>query len=112
MSLDAGRLRHRVTIEANLQAQDATTGALIDSWQAIATVWAEIAPLSVRDFVASAASNSEVNTRITIRYMAGITPDMRIMHGSKAYYISGLLPDPESGTEYISVACSTSFPER
>uniref|UniRef100_UPI001F4AE784 phage head closure protein n=1 Tax=Klebsiella pneumoniae TaxID=573 RepID=UPI001F4AE784 len=48
--------------------QNPTTGAVINTWRDVATLWAEVAPLSAREFIAAQASQGEVTTRITIRY--------------------------------------------
>lgn len=102
----AGKLRHRVTIEQPGQAQDPTTGEMIPGWQAVATVWASIEPLSVRDFMAAQAAQSEVSARITIRHREGLDPTMRITHRGKAYKIEGLLPDDRSGRQWLTIPVS------
>ena len=101
--LAAGRLRHRVTIEAPATAQDPTTGAMTTSWQTLATVFAAIEPLSVRDLIAAQAVKSELAARIVIRHRTDITPACRIKHGAKLYQIIGLVPDADSGREYLTI---------
>jgi head-tail adaptor len=49
---------------------------------------------------------SQVSARITIRQRSGITAAMRVVHGSKVYQIEGVLPDKESGLEYLTLPCS------
>lgn len=63
--------------------------------------------MSAREFVASQAEASKVDTRITIRYRA-IDASMRLYHKSKDIYynIEGVLFDKESGLEYITLPCS------
>lgn len=106
MTLDAGRLRHRIVIQRNDPAQDLTTGAMIDAWTNYATLWAAIEPLSVREFIAASATQSEVSARITIRARNDLTPDMRILHGGKIYSIVGFLRDADSGLEYMTIPVS------
>jgi SPP1 family predicted phage head-tail adaptor len=107
MSLDPGRLRHRVTIQRPVSVQNATTGKLSTSWANVAVnIAAAIEPLSVREFVAAHAMQSEITTRIVIRYRAGLTAEMRIVHGSKLYNPHGWLADPDSGLEYLTAPCS------
>lgn len=102
-------LRHRVLIQRQVEAQDPDNGAVIVSWQDVATVWSEISPLSAREFIAAQAEDSKVNTRITIRYRNDVTAKMRLYHASKdAYYnIEGVLADKDSGLEYLTLPCST-----
>lgn len=103
----AGRLRHRVAIQRPQQVQDPVTGALTPIWVPVADVWAEIVPLSAREFVAAQAMNSEVSTRITIRRRADVDSTCRILHGGVVYNIAGVLADPVSGREYLTLPCST-----
>ncbi len=118
--IDSGRLRHRVRIErldyvrdssgAVIQNQD--TGETRRDWQEVATVWAAIEPLSVREFISSQATQSELTTRITIRHRPGLDAAMRLVHlvndtPAAIYNPAGFLPDKESGLEYLTAPCST-----
>jgi SPP1 family predicted phage head-tail adaptor len=102
MSIGAGSLRHRVQIEELVASRD-SDGVLTESWQPFAEVWASIEPLSAREFIASGAGQSQIVARITVRYRAGLTPSMRIVHRGKTYNIAGVLPDKVSGLEYITL---------
>lgn len=106
--IEAGKLRHRVVIQEQVETQDVSNGAINVSWRDVATVWAAIEPLSAREFVAAQAESSKVTTRITIRYRNNISAKMRLYHASKdAYYnIEGVLADKDSGLEYITLPCS------
>ncbi len=104
MSL-AHRLRHRVTIEQLATARD-EFGGVVESWITVAIVPAEVWPLSGREFVAAQATQAGVTTRITIRYQAGIEPEMRIMHDGVAYNIKAVLPDPTL-KRHITLMCET-----
>lgn len=106
--LQAGKLRHRVTLQRQAETQDSATGAVVVSWQNVATVWAAIEPVSAREFIASQSEVSRVTTRITIRYRSDITSKMRLYHSAKdAFYnIEGVLSDKDSGLEYITLPCS------
>jgi SPP1 family predicted phage head-tail adaptor len=104
--MQAGKLRHRVTIQQPVRSQSPTTGSVIDTWQTIAEVWAEISPSSAREFTAAMAVQSEITTRITIRHRADVTSKHRILHRGKTYNIEGVLPDPVSGLDYLTLPCS------
>lgn len=108
MIWNLSKLRHRVIIQQQMEAQDPNTGAITVTWQNLATVWADIAPLSAREFVTAQQEDSKVNTRITIRYRADVTPKMRAYHASKGLYynIEGVLSDLDSGLEYLTLPCS------
>ncbi len=104
--MQAGKLRHRVTIESLVETQDATTGAISTAWQAAASVWASIEPLSGREFLAAQETQSQIVARIVIRYRADVTTKMRVTHGSEIYNVHGVLPDKVSGREYLTLMVS------
>lgn len=106
--INAGKLRHRVIIQRPVEQQNQSTGDMVVSWVNVATVWAEIAPLSAREMVSAQVESSKVNTRITIRYREDISHEMRLIHESKnkIYNIEGILSDLESGLEYITIPAS------
>lgn len=108
MPLSAGKLRHRVTIQRPVNVQDADDGAMVTTWQDVATVWAAIEPLSAREFIAAMAEDSKVSTRITMRYRSDISHEMRLYHAAKSIYydIHGILSDKDSGLEYITIPVS------
>lgn len=107
MSLDPGKLRHRITIQKPITSQDLETGVSTTNWVNVAqNVPAAIEPLSVREFVAAQAMQSQVTARIVIRYRPGLTAQMRILHGSRVYNPQGWLADADSGLEYLTAPCS------
>ena len=102
----AGELRHRVVIQSMAETQDPNTGIITSGWATFATVWAEVRPLSAREFVAAAAAQSKVTAMIKIPYLAGVKPSMRIVDGAGVYNVEGVLPDPKSGIEYLTLPAS------
>lgn len=103
----AGKLRHRVRLQAFTTTVDPDTGYRDKAWADVATLWADVAPLSGREFIAAAATQSAVTARITIRHRAGVTNNHRILHGTAIYNIEAVLPDAESGREHLTMMCST-----
>ncbi len=104
--MQAGRLRHRVIIQRAAFEQSPVTGAPVPRWERIATVWAEVVASSAREFSAAMATQSEITTRITIRYREGISSKDRIVFRGKIFNIAGVLPDPVSGREYLTLPCT------
>ena len=102
----AGSLRHRITIQRSEPKQDPNTGAMTQAWVDVATTWASIEPLSARDFIAASAAQSEISARIVIRYRPGIDSTMRILEGGRIFNIKGVLPDANSGREYLTLPVS------
>lgn len=102
----AGDLRHRVLLQRAEPGQDPESGAIVDRWVDVASVWAAIEYLSARDFIAAQAAQSQVVARIVIRFRSDVVDTMRILHGTKIYAIAGVLPDKETGREYLTLPCS------
>lgn len=107
----AGKLRHRVVIQSRTQTQDENTGAVTIGWADFKTVWASIEPLSAREFIQSSAVQSDINSRIVIRYLEGVDATMRILHRDAIYNIRGVLSDKVSGLEYLTLPCASGVSE-
>lgn len=94
----AGKLRHQITIEQVTETQS-TTGMTAETWSEFATVWAAVEPLRGREFFASKQIQAEISTRIRIRYLAGITPKMRVLFGTRVYLIDSVIDAEERHIE-------------
>jgi len=83
-------MNERVTIQAPDTTQD-ETGEMVAGWTDFAPpVWAGIVDISGREYVAAGATQASAKTKITIRYMPGIVPEMRVVHG----WSTGSPPEP------------------
>ena len=102
----AGKLRHKVTIQAPGLTQDPVTGEMLPGWTDFASVWAEITDLSVKEYLAAQSAQSEVSTRVRIRFREGVNATMRIIHRGDIYNIHGVQRDPDSGIEWLTLPCS------
>jgi SPP1 family predicted phage head-tail adaptor len=119
MKAIAYRLRHRVDIQEFGVTVDSNTGAVLEGWTTILPegdesepilMPAEIMPMSGREFVAASAIQAGVNTKITIRYMEGIKPAMRVVHEGVFYNIKAVLPDPTL-RRHITLMCASGVDE-
>lgn len=74
-----GPLNKRVKIERRVETQNDALEVVIRyvPWQ---EVWAEIEPLSGREYFAAQQVSSDVNTRIRIRHLEGVTRKMRVLY--------------------------------
>jgi SPP1 family predicted phage head-tail adaptor len=117
--IKSGELRHRLMLEELTLlldsngdvAQDEQTGETTSVWTEVDTYWAAIKAMSVREFIAAQATQSQVTTRLVLRKPPRIDAAMRFVHMVKGirstiYNIHGILPDPESGLEYITCPVS------
>jgi SPP1 family predicted phage head-tail adaptor len=88
--MQAGQLRHRVTIQKFTVACD-TAGEGTKTWTTHATVWASVRPIRGREFFEAQKMSSEVTAKITTRYISGVLPSWRFLHGTKIYTIQEMI---------------------
>ena len=88
--LKAGAFDQRITIQQPATGQDAA-GQPVTGWDSVCAVWAKKSDMTGREYLASAAVQAEVTTKITIRYRSGITANMRVLHGADVYNIAAVL---------------------
>lgn len=105
MSQAAGQLRHRIQVEHRVETQDPNTGAVSTKWEQLGKFWARVTPLSGREIMAASAEYSSVSARIRMRYRDDINSTMRIVHRNRVYNIRAVLPDSESGLEWLTLLC-------
>lgn len=89
MALQAGKLDRRARIEQKIVTRDAYLAEVV-SWAEVATVWAGKRDLSGREYFAAAATQSDVDCEITIRWRAGIGPELRLVMDGAVYDIESV----------------------
>lgn len=98
----AGQLNQRVQLQQRSAAVDGlgeSTGAWADLG---GPVWAKVEPLSGRDYLAAGALQQPVDTRIVIRWRAGVTLSLRLVWQGQPYEIISALP-VDGGREWIEI---------
>lgn len=90
--MNPGRLRHKVTFQQN-KPIELPSGTYVDDWEDIATVRAEVKPISGRELLAAEAELSEVTVRVWLRYRPDITPSCRMVYRGLNYDIQSAIPD-------------------
>ena len=124
MTLEAGRLRHRIRIEKfdyvrdsqGEAIQDPDTGEVTQEWIEVDEVWAAVEPVSGREFIQSAATQTKVDARIVLRQRDDVDSSMRLVHvrlnrPDVVYNPHAFLEDKESGLEYMTAPCSRGVSE-
>lgn len=96
--MNAGDLRHRITIQQPTVAQD-SYGEPVPTWSTFATVWAAAEPATGREYWANQQVTSELSVRFRIRHRTGITPSMRVSWDSRLFDIENIIPDPTNRRE-------------
>lgn len=102
--MNPGELRHRVTIQQPAE-NESSMGTVVEGWQPYATVWAAVEPLRGREYLQTLETHSELTARIRIRYLAGITPNMRVLYNNRIFNIVAVIDVDERHRE-LQLMCS------
>lgn len=98
--MNPGKLRQRITIQSRSVSQD-SYGGQSETWATVMTVWAQITSLSSRELVAAQAGQSEITHQIRIRYVAGITADMRAVYNGRYFNLALPINTEERNIELV-----------
>lgn len=88
--MNAGKLRHQITIQQNTASADALGNLLPASWSTLSGasgLWASIENAGAREFVIGDQVDATITHKIRLRYFAGITPRMSVLFGSRRFLI-------------------------
>ena len=92
----AADLDQRITIQQPVDTPNAL-GEPVTSWQPLhSNIWAQRRPLTAREQLAAGKTQTPVDAVFRIRYRAGITASMRVVHNGQPYEIVGQPIDIDS----------------
>lgn len=99
--MQAGKLQHRVTIQTCTETV-AQSGARLQAWSTLATVWASVVPVSGSEPWNADQAQPNVTHTVTLRSggdvtRATITPKNRILYGSRVLNIVSIRDENEDG---------------
>jgi len=96
----AGKLKKRVVIQKNTPTQDAY-GSEVESWATFATRWASVEPLKGQEFFAAQQTDAALTVAFRLRYLAGVTTEMRVSYNSRLFDIHSAINVDERNRELI-----------
>ena len=88
--MNIGKLRHRIILLRQVNEVN-DYGASSQAWKRVATVWADVRPLSGREYFSAQQVQSEVTTQIWLRHIEGINPTMKVKFGKREFEILSVL---------------------
>ncbi|MGH1350003.1 MAG: phage head closure protein [Methyloligellaceae bacterium] len=101
------QIRHRIALQALILTDDGF-GGQTRSWQQIATLWASLRPKSTREYSKETINAEQLQStiiyEITIRHRTDITPQMRIIFGSRKFNILSAF-DKDGYKEWLICIC-------
>ena len=99
----AGRLNKRVTLQSATAARDGH-GQPVETWADVATTWAAVEPIRGREYFAAQQVTAETTHRITLRYRSGVSPQWRVVFGSRTFRIESVI-NPLEKNERLELMC-------
>jgi len=103
MGLAAGKFDQRISIDAKAITRSAI-GEEVVTWLPVAEVWARVEPIRGREWFAAAQQQDATDHRVTIRYRAGITREMRVLWRGEPLDIVSVI-DVNARRENLELMC-------
>ncbi|NBT05448.1 MAG: head-tail adaptor protein [Betaproteobacteria bacterium] len=88
--IDPGKLRERVTVQIASGATNAL-GETVLTWADSSAVWASVEGVSAREALTAGQQETTVSHRVRLRYLPGLTQNMRFSWRSRTLEIVSLL---------------------
>lgn len=85
-----GDLRDRVVIQQSSESRNAM-GESVLTWHTFGERWAQVEGISAREFLLSGQQQAEVSHRVRLRWVSGLTTQMRFLWGGRVLEIVSLL---------------------
>lgn len=82
----AGKLRHLISIETPTSTKGKFSDKVV-TWELFRKVWANIETLKGNERATASASWPTSDVKITLRYIAGVLPTMRVVYEGSIYSI-------------------------
>lgn len=90
-----GSLNHLITIEAYTEAVDSFGGTSGGSWAEFGQAWAGISPLKGTEKYVSSEKHATATHQITMRFLSGVNPKMRIKARGRTFEIVSVINNGE-----------------
>ena len=88
--IDAGKLRERVTVQIASGSTN-TLGETVLAWANSTAVWASVEGVSAREALVLGQQDTTITHRLRLRYLPGLTQDMRFSWRGRTLEIVSLL---------------------
>lgn len=100
--MQSGKLRERVTLQSKTVVRDAF-GSEVVTWVISATVWADVRSTDGTEQVESSVDQvvATISHSVLIRYMAGLSPSMRVVWQGKVLQILSIVENDNRQRQLI-----------
>lgn len=87
-----GKMRYRIKFLKYTATTD-TDGFVSREWSEYCTVWADVTPISAKEYFSLDTETAEVTYKIYVRYRPDIDTTMRVVWNNKTFLIISVLGD-------------------
>ena len=101
----AGKLRHYVNIETPTRTKSGS-GSVTIAWTLFKRVWAGIETLKGYEKQTAEAAWPGSDSKVSIRYISGVLPTMRIVYNDQIYSVLGI-NDIDQRHRSIELTCQS-----
>jgi len=101
MALDIGRMRERVTVQQATERRN-SLGETTLEWATYATRWASVQGVSSREALELGQVDISVTHRVRMRYVDGMTHNMRLLWRGRLLEIVSLL-EYDNRSEHVAI---------
>lgn len=101
----SGKLRTPIEIQTNTEFDRSGDGGVIPRWVGAFRTFANIEPLTGQQLERAQQIAGKVTHQVTVRYMPGITRQMRVKHNDRYLTINAVLNSGEQNIE-LKLLCS------
>lgn len=98
-----GQLRSKVELQKPSETKN-EVGEVKTTWETEHEVWAQITALTGIEFYQSDQVESNVTHRVTIRWVAGLDSEWRILYGDRILEVNVIM-DPQERKEQLQMLC-------
>lgn len=100
-----GGMRRRLELQQEVRTPDGGGGYTVN-WSTVATVWAEVEPISGRERFEAMRLQGEVTHRIVVRHRRDLTPDhtWRLRLGSRSFNVRAVINQGERD-RFLELLC-------
>lgn len=104
-----GEMRQRIILQDASESSDGMGGLGESTWSDFKILWAKIEPYSAKEAYEKHELKHRVTHKVTIRYLDGVTSDMRVKFGERYLQIKGIRTVDER-KRFIELACEEGVP--
>lgn len=99
--IEPGKLRERVTVQIASGSTN-TLGETVLAWSDSTSAWASVEGVSAREALAAGQQETTITHRVRLRYLPGLTQQMRFSWRAKTLNIVSLL-EYGNRTEHVAI---------